>query len=213
MQSSPRCGIIRNAASQFTVVITILRIETLVYRIKSKWSLRWSSSSTIILFRVFSSTSVLYKQKTLESELIEVLDPNKLSADVTIVLQITAFSADGNFIAYSLSENGSDWVKIKIRDMRTGKDLPEVVTKVKFSSMSWTHDNKGLFYSVSKSILHLNQLTYATLIQGYPEQDGKTDGTETTASKNQKIYYHRVGESQDKDVLVADFPEYPWYRR
>lgn len=98
--------------------------------------------------------SVLFKQKTLQSELVEVLDPNKLSTDGTIVLHSTAFSADGNFLAYGLSERGSDWIKIKIRDVRTGEDFPDVLTKVKFSLMSWTHDNKGLFYSVSASFVY-----------------------------------------------------------
>lgn len=93
--------------------------------------------------------SVLFKQETLKSESVEFLDPNKLSTDGTIALQGKSFSEDGNLLAYGLSESGSDWIKIKIRDVQTGEDFPDVLTKVKFSSMSWTHDNKGLFYCVS----------------------------------------------------------------
>ena len=48
--------------------------------------------------------------------------------------------------------------------------------------------------------------------QRYPDQEGKTDGSETVMNENQKLYYHRVGETQDKDILVAEFPENPSWR-
>ena len=43
----------------------------------------------------------------------------------------------------------------------------------------------------------------------YPKQEGKSDGTDTTSNINQKLYYHRLGEDQSKDVLVAEFPDNP----
>ncbi|XP_001963120.2 prolyl endopeptidase [Drosophila ananassae] len=138
--------------------------------------------------------SVMYQQKTLEDESQVFLDPNSLSEDGTIALTQKTFSEDGKYMAYGLSESGSDWVKILIRDAETGKDLSEVLEKVKFSEISWTKDNKGFFYG------------------RYPDQDGKTDGSETKQNENQKLYYHRVGESQDKDTLVVEFPEEPSWR-
>ncbi|XP_016964527.1 prolyl endopeptidase [Drosophila biarmipes] len=140
--------------------------------------------------------SVMYQQKSLgdESESKVFLDPNTLSEDGTIALTQKAFSEDGKYMAYGLSESGSDWIKILIRDAETGKDLSEVLEKVKFSEISWTKDNKGFFYG------------------RYPDQDGKTDGSETKQNENQKLYYHRVGESQDKDTLVVEFPEEPSWR-
>lgn len=92
---------------------------------------------------------MLYKQKTLQSEPIECLDLNKLSADGDFALHSMAFSNDGKLFAYGLTEFGSEWLKIKIRDVDTNDDLPDELTNVKHSSMSWTSDNKGLFYSVS----------------------------------------------------------------
>lgn len=92
---------------------------------------------------------VLYKRTTLQSEPVEFLNPNELSADGTIALGNTEFSMDGRFLAYGLSKSGSDWIKIKFRDVQTGEDFPDMLTNVKFSSMSWTLDSKGIFYGVS----------------------------------------------------------------
>ncbi|KAJ6648028.1 Prolyl endopeptidase [Pseudolycoriella hygida] len=137
--------------------------------------------------------NVLFKQESLTSEPVVFLDPNTLSTDGTIALAGTAFSHEGQYFAYSLSESGSDWIKIKIRDVVTGKDFDECLEKVKFSGVAWTKDDKGFFYS-----------RY--------EQDGKTDGSETSANENQKLYYHRIGEPQGNDVLVAEFLEHPLWR-
>lgn len=135
--------------------------------------------------------SVMYVQDSLEAEARVFLDPNKLSDDGTTSLRGTAFSENGEFYAYGLSERGSDWVTIKFKKAPSGEDLPETLKHVKFSSMAWTHDHKGIFYNY------------------YQEQEGKKDGTETTANLNQKLYYHRLGTDQSKDILVAEFPDNP----
>lgn len=93
--------------------------------------------------------SVLYKQTSLTSEPTVFLDPNTLSADGTVALASTAFSDDGSLFAYGLSESGSDWSSIKVRNVTSGKDYDECLQKIKFSSITWTKDNKGFFYGVS----------------------------------------------------------------
>ena len=135
--------------------------------------------------------SVLYVQDSLKSEARIFLDPNKLSEDGTVSLRNTAFTENGEYFAYGLSKSGSDWVTIQFKKAPSGEDLPDVLENVKFTNLAWTRDNKGLFY---------NQ---------YPKQDGKSDGTETTSNINQKLYYHKLGEDQSKDVLVAEFPDHP----
>lgn len=93
-------------------------------------------------------------QKTLKDPPKIFLDPNVLSENGTIAVSITKFSHDGNFLAYGLSESGTDWIKIKIRCVKDFKDLPETLQNVKFSSLAWTKDNKGFFYSVSNFIFY-----------------------------------------------------------
>lgn len=40
------------------------------------------------------------------------------------------------------------------------QDLPDTLEKVKFSSLAWTHDNKGIFYNVSGPIEELRAHFY-----------------------------------------------------
>lgn len=57
-------------------------------------------------------------------------------------------------LAFALSESGSDWTKIKFRNVETGEDFPETLLNVKFVSIAWTKDNKGVFYGVSTEIIY-----------------------------------------------------------
>lgn len=76
----------------------------------------------------------------------------------------------------------------------TGEKYPEVLERVKFSPLTWTHDNAGVFYGQ------------------YRDQKGKVDGLETQDDQNQKLCYHRVGTPQSEDVVVVEFPEEPLWR-
>ncbi|XP_063928517.1 prolyl endopeptidase isoform X2 [Zophobas morio] len=133
--------------------------------------------------------SVIYVQKDLDSEANVFLDPNLLSEDGTVALSGTAFSEDGKTFAYGLSSSGSDWLEIKFKDVETGKEYDEILKKVKFSPMTWMHDNKGFFYGA------------------YLDQTGKADGSETKSNENQKLYYHELGSDQSNDIVVVEFDD------
>ena len=118
-----------------------------------------------------------------------LLDPNGLSADGTIALNSWDLTDDGKVLALSLSEAGSDWQTIHVRNVDDGKDAADVVRWVKFSSPSWSHDGKGFYYS-----------RYAE-----PKK-----GEELKAENfDQKVYYHTLGQPQDKDRLVYERKDHP----
>uniref|UniRef100_A0A8B9JPS7 Prolyl endopeptidase n=1 Tax=Astyanax mexicanus TaxID=7994 RepID=A0A8B9JPS7_ASTMX len=137
---------------------------------------------------------VLYVQDSLDSPASVFFDPNKLSEDGTVALKMGRLSEECEYFAYGLSSAGSDWVTVKFMKADDLTQLPDVLERVKFSCLAWTHDAKGIFYNC------------------YPLQDGKADGTETTTNLNQKLYYHVIGTSQSQDILVAEFPDHPkWH--
>ncbi|MCC6282282.1 MAG: S9 family peptidase, partial [Saprospiraceae bacterium] len=68
---------------------------------------------------------VLYVQEDLNAPAQVALDPNTFSADGTASLGELAFSKDGRYLAYSISNGGSDWRTIYIKDMESGQVLDD----------------------------------------------------------------------------------------
>src|SRR6266478_4063307 len=67
--------------------------------------------------------SVYYIQKGLDGPPELFLDPNKFSADGTSVLSTFSLSKDGKYLAYGISQGGSDWVELHVMEVATRNGL------------------------------------------------------------------------------------------
>ena len=133
--------------------------------------------------------SVLYTVDSLDAAPRVLLDPNTLSADGTVALAGMEVSEDGNLLAYGTSASGSDWEEWHVRDVRTGKDLPDHLQWVKFSDASWKKDGSGFFYSRYDA----------------PKQGDALKGV----NKFHKLYFHKLGTEQSADELIYERKDQP----
>ncbi|MDY7105653.1 MAG: prolyl oligopeptidase family serine peptidase [Actinomycetota bacterium] len=118
-----------------------------------------------------------------------LLDPNELSDDGTRSLSVASVSRDGRYLAYAVSDGGSDWQTWHVRDVATGEDLDDVLEWGKFSGAAWAPDSSGFFYG------------------RFPEP---AEGEElTSANFGQQLWFHTVGTGQDADRLVYENPDEP----
>ena len=122
-----------------------------------------------------------------------LMDPNTWSEDGTVAISGSSFSRDGRFLAYAISEGGSDWKTWRIRDLNSNTDLPDTIEWSKFSGASWMPDGSGFYYSRYDK----------------PEAGSALQA----ANENQSLWFHRTNTPQSEDVLVhrdAEHPHWGW---
>lgn len=123
---------------------------------------------------------VIYRRHGSDEEVF--IDPNQLSEDGTVAVGLVSISRDNKYVAYTRSVAGSDWKELYIKDIATGKDLPDCIRHIKFTGAQWY--GNGFFYSRFLE----------------PEK-----GKELQAlNQDQQVYYHQLGTTQDKDILIYE---------
>jgi prolyl oligopeptidase len=117
-----------------------------------------------------------------------LVDPNIFSADGTISLTTLNVSGDGQLVAYGVSEAGSDWTIFRLLSLAGGDRVDDAPVQTKFSGAEWLPDHRSYVYT-------------------HFDHEGYADGTETGALSGPKLRVHRIGEAQDHDELILEFPE------
>ena len=183
-------------AVTFGYLATLPQRAAIRERLEKVWNYPKYSAPVKVKDRYFSlensglqNQPVLYVRDKLDGAPRVLLDMNTAGGDGTIALTVFEPSPNGELLAYGVSSGGSDWQEFRVRDVKTARDRADTLKWVKFSSIAWTRDNKGFFYS---------------------RYDAPAAGTEMSAvNRNQKLYYHRLGTPQSADELIYARPDQP----
>jgi prolyl oligopeptidase len=118
-----------------------------------------------------------------------LLDPNPAAADSSTAIAAAVADRSGELIAWSYHEAGSDWLRWRVRSVKTGVDLADDVRWAKFIKPLWLADSSGFIYALSRPT-------------------DPNDIYSASASAPQ-LMLHRIGTAQEADELVFALPEQP----
>lgn len=133
--------------------------------------------------------AVLYVADALDAAPRALIDPNAWREDGTEALGGSAISPDGRLVAYARSQAGSDWKEWRVRHVETGQDFPDLVRWSKSGEPAWAPDSSGFYYS------RFPEPAPAELL--------------TAVSRNERVYFHRLGDGQAEDRLICERPDHP----
>ena len=117
-----------------------------------------------------------------------LVDPNTFSEGGTSSLASLTVSGNGQLVAYGISEAGSDWSTFRLLSLASGDEVDDALIQTKFSQAEWLPDHRSYVYT-------------------HFDHEGDPDGTQTAALAGPTLRLHRIGDPQDQDKVIMEFPE------
>ena len=101
-------------------------------------------------------------------------------------------SDDGNLLAFSTDTVGYRQYTLQIKDLKTGKLLPEKIERV--TSQEWSNDGKFLFYAQEDAVSKRTDKIYRHVV-------GSTDADKLIFEEKDLLFGIGIGRSRDKQML------------
>jgi len=89
----------------------------------------------------------IYLREGLKGSDVRVVDADKLSADQNTSVNIADVSKDGGLLVYEVREGGADEQSVHLLDVKSGRELADVLPTARYSGVNLSPDEKGLYYS------------------------------------------------------------------
>lgn len=137
---------------------------------------------------------VYFRSKTKDGKDAEILLDQNAMAEGFKYFAIGDFevSDDGNFLAYSTDTTGYRQYTLQIKDLRTGKILPDKIERV--TSVEWSNDGKYLFVVQEDAETKRSDKFWRHTLG--------TDKTELLFEEKDPLFNIGVGRSRDKKMLM-----------
>lgn len=155
--------------------------------------------------------AILYYRDGLGGKEHVFIDPNPLSKDHTVTAGYVDLSDDGRYAAYQIRHGGADETVVHIRDIRSGKDLPDTLPLANYWSYSLVGDMSGIYYCPHVNLVGV-RVKYHKM--GTPVAQDKEIfgsgynaeiGLGTSLSENNRWLVITVSKGWDKtDIYVKD---------
>jgi oligopeptidase B len=158
------------------------------------------------------------KKETLSAPEEVMLDVNQLAqGEKFMSLDTTAVSDDSSLLAFTTDNVGFRQYKLHIKDLRTGKVLPDTAERV--DSVVWAADNKTLFYTTEDQQTKRSDLAHRHLLGTdtaadpvvFHEKDERYDlGLERTREDKYLLMESSSHVTSEEKFLPADTPNGEW---
>jgi prolyl oligopeptidase len=110
-----------------------------------------------------------------------LIDPNTLNVEGTTALDWYHPSDDGRFLAYGLSDGGTEESVLHVLDVDTGVLIEDRIPHTRAADVAWLPDNSGFYYT------------------RYPAPGEVPPGEE---HYHRAVYLHRLGQQAAEDLLI-----------
>jgi oligopeptidase B len=123
-----------------------------------------------------------------------ILDLNAL-AEGNKFLGLGAFvvSDDGNWLAYSSDTTGYRQYTLHVKDLRSGKTLPEAIERT--GSVVWANDHKTLFYTTEDAVSKRSDKFWRHVVG--------TDQNELLFEEKDELFDVTAGRSLDRQIIFV----------
>ncbi|HKR13690.1 MAG TPA: S9 family peptidase [Pyrinomonadaceae bacterium] len=124
-----------------------------------------------------------------------VLDQNELAKDQKF-MSVGMFipSDDGNLLAYSTDNTGYRQYTLQIKDLRTGKLLPDRAERV--NAFAWATDNKTFFYVTEDAVTKRSDKLFKHVLG--------SDKYDLAYEEKDEIFDIGVSRTRDKAIIMLD---------